>query len=147
MSGYARIEASADDSSLTPGIAKSGGARRDRSLRGPPRPPACKAGALPAERYGRSHLSIESHLKVGGARRDRTADLLRAKQALSQLSYGPSARYFFLWPRCVFRALGHILVCMLPAHAQNAPCHRKKSLRPDFNTTNVFAGRKISAFK
>ena len=28
--------------------------------------------------------------KSGGARRDRTADLLRAKQALSQLSYGPS---------------------------------------------------------
>ena len=27
--------------------------------------------------------------KTGGARRDRTADLLRAKQALSQLSYGP----------------------------------------------------------
>ena len=26
---------------------------------------------------------------VGGARRDRTADLLRARQALSQLSYGP----------------------------------------------------------
>ena len=26
---------------------------------------------------------------AGGARRDRTADLLRAKQALSQLSYGP----------------------------------------------------------
>ena len=28
--------------------------------------------------------------EVGGARRDRTADLLRARQALSQLSYGPS---------------------------------------------------------
>ena len=27
--------------------------------------------------------------QAGGARRDRTADLLRAKQALSQLSYGP----------------------------------------------------------
>ena len=27
----------------------------------------------------------------GGARRDRTADLLLAKQALSQLSYGPIA--------------------------------------------------------
>ena len=27
--------------------------------------------------------------KGGGARRDRTADLLRARQALSQLSYGP----------------------------------------------------------
>jgi hypothetical protein len=28
-------------------------------------------------------------LKIGGARRDRTDDLLLAKQALSQLSYGP----------------------------------------------------------
>jgi hypothetical protein len=27
--------------------------------------------------------------KVGGAKRDRTADLLHAMQALSQLSYGP----------------------------------------------------------
>mgnify|MGYP000250484504 FL=1 len=26
---------------------------------------------------------------IGGARRDRTADLLHAMQALSQLSYGP----------------------------------------------------------
>ncbi len=31
-------------------------------------------------------------LLYGGARRDRTADLLLAKQALSQLSYGPAAR-------------------------------------------------------
>ena len=30
----------------------------------------------------------------GGARRDRTDDLLLAKQALSQLSYGPSLRSF-----------------------------------------------------
>ena len=29
--------------------------------------------------------------KTGGARRDRTDDLLLAKQALSQLSYGPHA--------------------------------------------------------
>jgi hypothetical protein len=28
--------------------------------------------------------------KIGGARRDRTADLLHAMQALSQLSYGPN---------------------------------------------------------
>ncbi len=28
-------------------------------------------------------------MKIGGARRDRTADLLHAMQALSQLSYGP----------------------------------------------------------
>ena len=29
--------------------------------------------------------------EIGGARRDRTADLLRARQALSQLSYGPKS--------------------------------------------------------
>jgi hypothetical protein len=32
------------------------------------------------------------HLENGGARRDRTDDLLLAKQALSQLSYGPGRR-------------------------------------------------------
>ena len=32
------------------------------------------------------NLSVVS----GGAKRDRTADLLRARQALSQLSYGPA---------------------------------------------------------
>jgi hypothetical protein len=35
------------------------------------------------------HPSAPSFLKLGGARRDRTDDLLLAKQALSQLSYGP----------------------------------------------------------
>ena len=36
------------------------------------------------------HLrSTAVHSKFGGARRDRTDDLLLAKQALSQLSYGP----------------------------------------------------------
>ena len=33
--------------------------------------------------------------KNGGANRDRTGDLLLAKQALSQLSYGPSGREFY----------------------------------------------------
>ena len=36
------------------------------------------------------HPLYRQHL-IGGAMRDRTADLLRAKQALSQLSYSPSA--------------------------------------------------------
>jgi hypothetical protein len=36
----------------------------------------------------RSYIEIKS----GGARRDRTADLLHAMQALSQLSYGPTWR-------------------------------------------------------
>src|SRR5271168_3279738 len=36
--------------------------------------------------------SIGRGIKTGGARRDRTADLLHAMQALSQLSYGPTWR-------------------------------------------------------
>ena len=37
-------------------------------------------------------MSLSSRVaqENGGAMRDRTADLLRAKQALSQLSYGPN---------------------------------------------------------
>jgi hypothetical protein len=36
--------------------------------------------------------TINRSVKSGGARRDRTADLLHAMQALSQLSYGPTWR-------------------------------------------------------
>jgi hypothetical protein len=39
--------------------------------------------------YGQALVDQTSSL-AGGARRDRTDDLLLAKQALSQLSYGPS---------------------------------------------------------
>ena len=47
------------------------------------------AGNLRGSKAG---LPTEAALaaKVGGARRNRTDDLLLAKQALSQLSYGPS---------------------------------------------------------
>jgi hypothetical protein len=38
----------------------------------------------------RADLPLSRHTRLGGARRDRTDDLLRARQALSQLSYGPS---------------------------------------------------------
>ena len=41
-------------------------------------------------------------LPAGGARRDRTADLLRAKQALSQLSYGPVLSWW-VWEELNFR--------------------------------------------
>jgi hypothetical protein len=37
----------------------------------------------------KSKLKTSITLTAGGARRDRTDDLLLAKQALSQLSYGP----------------------------------------------------------
>ena len=36
-----------------------------------------------------------ARLDNGGAKRDRTADLLRARQALSQLSYGPLSNLSF----------------------------------------------------
>ena len=45
-------------------------------------------------RARRSSRSTAAPLKrLGGARRDRTDDLLLAKQALSQLSYGPAPRH------------------------------------------------------
>ena len=43
--------------------------------------------------FTRKNLSLSfqtvSFTRNGGVKRDRTADLLRARQALSQLSYGP----------------------------------------------------------
>ena len=52
--------------------------------------------------------------RLGGARRDRTDDLLRARQALSQLSYGPSACPFAFWRCWLFARGGHLPVCKLP---------------------------------
>ena len=46
-----------------------------------------------------AHLAPDfphSTLALGGARRDRTDDLLLAKQALSQLSYGPACEHLAL---------------------------------------------------
>jgi hypothetical protein len=40
-----------------------------------------------------SDCYLADRITAGGARRDRTDDLLLAKQALSQLSYGPALRY------------------------------------------------------
>jgi hypothetical protein len=44
-------------------------------------------------------LRLESRrYRIGGAKRDRTADPLRARQVLSQLSYSPSVRLSPLTP-------------------------------------------------
>ena len=45
----------------------------------------------------RSPLSDALCAKPGGANRDRTGDLLLAKQALSQLSYGPGELGWWVW--------------------------------------------------
>jgi hypothetical protein len=39
--------------------------------------------------FANAQPNLAKRAKAGGARRDRTADLLHAMQALSQLSYGP----------------------------------------------------------
>ena len=65
--------------------------------------------------------------EVGGARRDRTADLLRARQALSQLSYGPLTCLFSVWPRCDVLSVGHVPVCTLPPSFTSRLASRKKS--------------------
>src|SRR3974390_1245849 len=51
----------------------------------------CQKTRAPHPRRAKSDTSGRAK-PAGGARRDRTDDLLLAKQALSQLSYGPVAR-------------------------------------------------------
>jgi hypothetical protein len=62
--------------------------RSHRVVKELPRPEAKRSARATArpERLTPPHLGRLN----GGAREDRTPDLLRAKQALSQLSYGPS---------------------------------------------------------
>ena len=48
-----------------------------------------RAGAMGSRLRCPRHRNLMDEPDAGGARRDRTDDLLLAKQALSQLSYGP----------------------------------------------------------
>ena len=71
--------------------------RSERSLLHDVRQPASTDLAMPTGRNNnfrtsRSMAWRNSRDPAGGARRDRTDDLLLAKQALSQLSYGPGSR-------------------------------------------------------
>ena len=56
---------------------------------------------LPLKSF-RVFVFFRTATSVGGAKEDRTPDLLRAKQALSQLSYGPQTRYFRVVLRCLY---------------------------------------------
>ena len=49
---------------------------------------------MPGSGFALSTLNRTFAQGVGGAREDRTPDLLRARQALSQLSYGPVGNRF-----------------------------------------------------
>src|ERR1700722_15648177 len=61
--------------------------------------------------------------KAGGARRDRTADLLHAMQALSQLSYGPT------WRRGTLPDRGQFVKKMKELRAPNHQSSRQSGLR------------------
>jgi hypothetical protein len=63
---------------------------RRRSLKATRRLPRSSTKSRAARPLGQAKDEIDQ--EVGGARRDRTADLLNAIQALSQLSYGPTRR-------------------------------------------------------
>ena len=65
------------------------------------RVPNLRVSNLRVRIYGSCGASISEG--AGGARRDRTADLLNAIQALSQLSYGPVRQiYRHSWCRHLF---------------------------------------------
>src|ERR1700722_2297946 len=61
--------------------------------------------------------------RAGGARRDRTADLLHAMQALSQLSYGPT------WRRGTLPDWGQFVKKMNGLRAPNRACFRQPRQR------------------
>ena len=64
----------------------------------------------------------------GGAEEDRTPDLLRARQALSQLSYGPFRLSFLFSSALHFSSL-----CMLLALSRRAPCPKQKILTESYD--------------
>ncbi len=55
--------------------------------------------------------------EFGGARRDRTADLLHAMQALSQLSYGPTG-----WKREIVERIRWVVNTLAPQAQAVAGC-------------------------
>jgi hypothetical protein len=57
---------------------------------------------LPLPKHDRVDQPVGSRI-TGGAGRDRTDDLLLAKQALSQLSYSPDRKAWWAWEDLNFR--------------------------------------------
>ena len=93
------------------------------------------------------HVSrkLGSSWAIGGARRDRTADLLRARQALSQLSYSPFNLSFFrqpalhlprAWSHTHMYAPGARVKCALPGGKNPA---LKTSLQDDLASLPKFS--------
>ena len=69
-------------------------------------------------RSNQSRSTITSNQTSGGGRRDRTDDLMLAKHALSQLSYGP---IICLWPAGQTRKLARRAVALAALRADRKP--------------------------
>ena len=83
----------------------------------------------------RKHQSATARLEYGGARRDRTDDLLRARQALSQLSYGPVTCLFRSRLRWLLaRSVMYIRVHSLPSLAIRLASNKKSCVTAFANT-------------
>ena len=81
-----------------------------------------------------SFLSFTMQKQVyGGAKRDRTADLLRARQALSQLSYGPITKLV---------GLGRF---ELPTSPLSGVRSNQLSYRPNFELVTVSVSYQLGA--
>src|SRR6266403_4944784 len=80
-------------------------------------------------------------MKSGGARRDRTADLLHALQALSQLSYGPT------WRRGTLPDGDQFVKKMNELRVPNRSCAAQSRQRLDFtqNSQRGIDGRRHSS--
>ena len=72
-------------------------------------------------------------MEIGGAREDRTPDLLRARQALSQLSYGPFLLVFFALYGVALVVCSVTYVSMLLRSLRRAPCLAQEILRKTFS--------------
>ena len=76
-----------------------------------------------------NHLFFRSFLRNGGVKRDRTADLLRARQALSQLSYNPIYRFvLYFYTSLLFARLVSHVHQYIPSSSHKVSSSKSKPL-------------------
>ena len=87
-----------------------------------------------------SFLSFTIQKQVyGGAKRDRTVDLLRARQALSQLSYGP------IFLQAFYTKLVGLGRFELPTSPLSGVRSNQLSYRPNFELVTVSVSYQLGA--
>ena len=88
-----------------------------------------KSNAVCLSTNTKSIPPLKKPYRFGGAREDRTPDLLRARQALSQLSYGPFLLVFFALDCVALITRSVTYQCTLSPSFQRMPCLKQKILR------------------